>query len=100
MTKKRKSQRQSTRRQAKKLETACIQAAILNALSRDINQFLEEQRQQVALDLIDQTAASLNAETHSCTAVQLSDSDGGPARGALIYDLEKARKSLLGPAKP
>ena len=44
--------RQSTRRQAKKL----IQAAILNGFSRDIDQFLEEQRQQVALDLIDEAA--------------------------------------------
>jgi uncharacterized protein YggL (DUF469 family) len=43
--------RQSTRRQAKKLEIS-----ILNALGRDLAQFLEEQRQQVALDLIDEAA--------------------------------------------
>jgi uncharacterized protein YggL (DUF469 family) len=58
MTKKR--TRQSTRRQAKKLEMTSIQIAILNGLSRDLDQFLEEQRQQAAPDLIDQ-AAVLNA---------------------------------------
>jgi hypothetical protein len=54
MTKKR--TRQSTRRQAKKLEMTSIQIAILNGLSRDLDQFLEEQRQQAAPDLIDQAA--------------------------------------------
>jgi hypothetical protein len=49
MTKKR--TRQSTRRQAKKLEIARIPPAILNALGRDLDQFLEEQRQLAALDL-------------------------------------------------
>ena len=73
MTKKR--IRQSTRRQAKKLETAYIPTAILNALGRKLDQFLEEQRQQAALELIDQTAALLNAETHGKLA-QLRDSDG------------------------
>jgi uncharacterized protein YggL (DUF469 family) len=63
MTKKRKSQRQSTRRQAKKLEIASIETAILKALSRDIDQFLEEQRQQAALDLIDQAAVSEEQNT-------------------------------------
>jgi uncharacterized protein YggL (DUF469 family) len=58
MTKKR--IRQSTRRQVKKLEIARFQAAILDALSRDIDQFLKEQRQQAALHLIDQ-AVVLNA---------------------------------------
>ena len=85
--------RQSTRRQAKKLEIS-----ILNALGRDLAQFLEEQRQQAALDLIDQAAASLNAEIDS-RLTHPRDSDDG-AQGALIYDLERARKSLLGPAKP
>jgi hypothetical protein len=55
MTKKR--TRQSMRRQAKKLEIPCIEAAILNALGRDLAQFFEEQRQQTSLDLIDQAAA-------------------------------------------
>jgi uncharacterized protein YggL (DUF469 family) len=67
--------RQSTRRQAKKLEIARHQAAMLNALSRDIDQFLEEQRQQVALDLIDE-ATVLNApksKTHS----PLEEKDNG-----------------------
>lgn len=94
MTKKR--IRQSTRRQAKKLEAPRIPTAILNALGRELDQFLEEQRRQAALDLIDQAAASLNAETHSCKLVQIRDSDGGLPQGALIYDLEKARKMLLG----
>jgi hypothetical protein len=58
MTKKR--TRQSTRRQAKKLGTPRIEAAILNALGRDLAQFLEEQRQQTSLDLIGQ-AADLDA---------------------------------------
>ena len=49
--------RQSTRRQAKKLEIPRIEAAILNALGRDLAQFFEEQRQQASLDLIDQAAA-------------------------------------------
>jgi hypothetical protein len=60
MTKKR--TRQSTRRQAKKFETAHIPVAILKALGRDLDQFLEEQRQRAALELIDQAAASLNAQ--------------------------------------
>jgi hypothetical protein len=55
MTKKR--TRQGMRRQAKKLEIPCIEAAILNALGRDLAQFFEEQRQQTPLDLIDQAAA-------------------------------------------
>jgi hypothetical protein len=55
MTKKR--TRQSMRGQAKKLEIPCIEAAILNALGRDLAQFFEEQRQQTSLDLIDQAAA-------------------------------------------
>jgi hypothetical protein len=55
MTKKR--TRQSTRRQAKKLEIPRIEAAILSTLGRDLAQFLEEQRQQTSLDLIDQAAA-------------------------------------------
>jgi hypothetical protein len=66
MTEKRKSQRQSTRRQAKKLEITSTEAEILNALSRDIDQFLEEQRQQAALDLIDK-AAVLNAVSEEQT---------------------------------
>jgi len=49
--------RQSTRRQAKKLEIPRIEATILNALGRDLAQFFEEQRQQTSLDLIDQAAA-------------------------------------------
>jgi hypothetical protein len=68
MIKNRKPQRQSTRRQARKLEMTSSQIAILNALSRDIDQFLEEQRQQVALDLIDDaaflTAVSEEQNTH------------------------------------
>jgi hypothetical protein len=55
MTKKR--TRQSTRRQAKKLEIPRIETAILNTLGRDLAQFLEEQRQQTSLDLFDQSAA-------------------------------------------
>lgn len=55
MTKKR--VRQSTRRQAKKLEIPRIEAEILNALGRDLAQFFAEQRQQTSLDLIDQAAA-------------------------------------------
>ena len=73
MTKKR--TRQSTRRQAKKFEIALIPIAILKALSRDLDQFLEELRQKAALELIDQAAAILNAETHGKLA-QLRDSDG------------------------
>jgi hypothetical protein len=73
--------RQSTRRQAKKLEILRIEAAILDALGRDLAQFLEEQRQQAALDLIDQAAASLNAETHNRRLAQPWDSDDG-AQGA------------------
>jgi Tfp pilus assembly ATPase PilU len=72
--------------------------ASLSTLSRDIDQFPAEQRQQAALDLIDQAAASLNAEIDS-RLTHPRDSDDG-AQGALIYDLERARKSLLGPAKP
>jgi hypothetical protein len=97
MTKKR--TRQSTRQQAKKLEIARLEATILNALGRDLAQFLEEQRQQAALDLIDQAAASHNAETHNCKLAQPHDSDDS-AQDAFIYDLERARKSLLGSAKP
>jgi hypothetical protein len=55
MTKKRTSQ--GMRRQENKLEIPCIEAAILNALGRDLAQFFEEQRQQTPLDLIDQAAA-------------------------------------------
>jgi hypothetical protein len=55
MTKKR--TRQSMRRQAKKLEIPRIEAAILNALGRDLAQFFEEQRQQKSFDLIDEAAA-------------------------------------------
>jgi hypothetical protein len=78
--------RQSTRRQAKKLEIAPIPVAILKALGRDLDQFLQEQRQQAALELINQAAASLNAETHGKLA-QLRDSDGNSSQAALIYDL-------------
>lgn len=55
MTKKR--TRQSTRRQAKKLEIPLIKAAILNALGRNLARYLEEQRQETSLELIDQAAA-------------------------------------------
>jgi predicted NAD-dependent protein-ADP-ribosyltransferase YbiA (DUF1768 family) len=55
MTKKR--TRQSTRRQAKKLEIARIPTEILKTLGRDLDQFLEKQHQQAALDLIEQAAA-------------------------------------------
>jgi hypothetical protein len=77
MTKKR--TRQSTRRQAKKLEIALTRAAILNGLGRDIDQFLEEQSQPAALDLIDQ-AAILNTlseeqNTQHADSAKL-DSDG------------------------
>jgi hypothetical protein len=58
MTKKR--ARQSTRR-AKKLEIPRIEAAILNALGRDLARFFEEQRDQTLLDLIDQAAAPFDA---------------------------------------
>jgi hypothetical protein len=60
MTKKR--TRQSTRRQAKKLEMTSIQIEILNGLSRDLDQFLEEQRQQAARDLIDEATVHAVSE--------------------------------------